>query len=61
MTSIPTLVSKPFHGDGWVYEEKVDGYRMVAYKDRPPRAPHQPQRPFDADDGVVPQHPRALG
>ena len=31
---IPTLVPKPFHRDGWVYEEKVDGYRMVAYKER---------------------------
>jgi len=31
---IPTLVSKPFHRDGWIYEEKVDGYRMVAYKER---------------------------
>jgi hypothetical protein len=30
----PTLVSKPFHRDGWVYEEKVDGFRMLAYKDR---------------------------
>lgn len=28
----PTLV-KPFHRPGWVYEEKVDGWRMVAYKD----------------------------
>lgn len=28
----PTLVSRPFHREGWVYEEKVDGYRMVAYK-----------------------------
>jgi len=28
----PTLV-RPFHHEGWVYEEKVDGYRMVAYKD----------------------------
>jgi len=25
-------VGQPFHRDGWVYEEKVDGYRMVAYK-----------------------------
>ena len=25
---------KPFHRDGWVYEEKVDGYRFLAYKDR---------------------------
>ena len=31
---VPTLVLKPFHRDGWVYEEKVDGYRMVAYKER---------------------------
>jgi bifunctional non-homologous end joining protein LigD len=29
----PTLLSRPFHHEGWVYEEKVDGYRMVAYKD----------------------------
>ncbi len=28
----PTLVSRPFHRDGWVYEEKYDGWRMVAYK-----------------------------
>jgi bifunctional non-homologous end joining protein LigD len=28
----PTLLSRPFHHEGWVYEEKVDGYRMVAYK-----------------------------
>jgi bifunctional non-homologous end joining protein LigD len=30
----PTLVAQPFHRDGWVYEEKYDGWRMVAYKDR---------------------------
>jgi bifunctional non-homologous end joining protein LigD len=29
----PTLVREPFHRDGWVYEEKVDGWRLVAYKD----------------------------
>jgi bifunctional non-homologous end joining protein LigD len=29
----PTLIAKPFHREGWIYEEKVDGYRMVAYKD----------------------------
>ena len=28
----PTLV-KPFHRPGWVYEEKVDGWRIVADKD----------------------------
>ena len=30
---VPTLVPKPFHRDGWCYEEKIDGYRMLAYKD----------------------------
>src|SRR5258708_5294001 len=29
----PTLVRPPFHRDGWVSEEKVDGSRMLAYKD----------------------------
>jgi len=29
------LVREPFHRGGWVYEEKVDGYRMLAYKDGP--------------------------
>jgi bifunctional non-homologous end joining protein LigD len=30
---VPTLVREPFHRDGWVYEEKVDGWRILAYKD----------------------------
>ena len=30
----PTLVREPFHRDGWIYEEKVDGWRLLAYKDR---------------------------
>jgi bifunctional non-homologous end joining protein LigD len=29
----PTLVAQPFHHKGWVYEEKIDGYRIVAHKD----------------------------
>ena len=29
-----TQVASPFHRDGWVYEEKVDGYRMAALKTR---------------------------
>jgi bifunctional non-homologous end joining protein LigD len=29
----PTLARPPFHRPGWVYEEKVDGWRMLAYKD----------------------------
>jgi ATP-dependent DNA ligase len=32
-TMQPTLVV-PFHRPGWVYEEKVDGWRMLALKDR---------------------------
>ena len=28
-----TQVAKPFHRPGWVYEEKVDGWRVLAYKD----------------------------
>ena len=28
----PTLIARPFHHEGWVYEEKVDGYRVLAYK-----------------------------
>jgi ATP-dependent DNA ligase len=32
---IPTQVKKPFHRDGWVYEEKIDGWRMLAYKAAP--------------------------
>ena len=30
----PTQVREPFNRDGWVYEEKVDGWRMLAYKGR---------------------------
>jgi bifunctional non-homologous end joining protein LigD len=29
----PTLLPRPIHKDGWVYEEKVDGWRMLAFKD----------------------------
>ena len=28
----PTPVAEPFHREAWVYEEKYDGWRMVAYK-----------------------------
>jgi len=28
----PTLVARPFHRARWIYEEKVDGWRMVAIK-----------------------------
>jgi ATP-dependent DNA ligase len=30
---LPTLTAPPFHRSGWVYEEKYDGYRIVAYKE----------------------------
>jgi bifunctional non-homologous end joining protein LigD len=29
----PTQVRQPFHRDGWVYEEKIDGWQTLAYKD----------------------------
>jgi bifunctional non-homologous end joining protein LigD len=29
---LATLVRKPFDNKGWVYEEKYDGYRILAYK-----------------------------
>jgi bifunctional non-homologous end joining protein LigD len=32
MPMAPRLVRQPFHRDGWVFEEKVDGWRMLAYK-----------------------------
>jgi bifunctional non-homologous end joining protein LigD len=30
---LPTLVARPFDRQGWVYEEKYDGYRILAYKE----------------------------
>jgi bifunctional non-homologous end joining protein LigD len=27
-----TQVTRPFHTKGWIYEEKVDGWRMLAVK-----------------------------
>jgi ATP-dependent DNA ligase len=33
MTMAPTLVREPFRREGWVFEEKVEGWRIVAYKD----------------------------
>jgi ATP-dependent DNA ligase len=27
-----TELRRPFHRDGWIYEEKYDGWRMVAEK-----------------------------
>jgi bifunctional non-homologous end joining protein LigD len=32
---LATLVPEPFHHPGWVYEEKYDGYRILAYKEGP--------------------------
>jgi bifunctional non-homologous end joining protein LigD len=38
MTTLPPLmhatqVTGPFHTKGWVYEEKIDGWRMLALKE----------------------------
>ncbi len=30
---LATLVAEPFHTPGWVYEEKYDGIRLLAYKE----------------------------
>jgi bifunctional non-homologous end joining protein LigD len=30
---IPTQVPEPFHRDGWIYEEKIDGWRILAHKE----------------------------
>jgi len=30
---LATLVAKPFHEHGWIYEEKYDGVRILAYKE----------------------------
>ena len=30
---LAVLVPEPFHRPGWVYEEKYDGYRILAYKE----------------------------
>jgi len=30
---LATLVREPFHEHGWIYEEKYDGYRILAYKE----------------------------
>src|SRR5438552_9023617 len=30
---LATLVREPFHRAGWVYEEKYDGYRILAHKE----------------------------
>ncbi len=30
---LATLVDAPFHLPGWVYEEKYDGFRFLAYKE----------------------------
>ena len=30
---VATQFKQPLHRDGWVYEEKIDGWRMLAYKE----------------------------
>ena len=31
---LPTLAPGPFHHAGWLYEEKVDGWQIVAHRMR---------------------------
>ena len=37
---LATLVPEPFHRDGWVFEEKVDGWRIVAHMSALPPVAH---------------------
>ena len=30
---LAVVVPRPFHKPGWVYEEKYDGFRILAYKE----------------------------
>ena len=32
ITPLAPTLAKPFHRLGWVWEEKLDGWRIVAYK-----------------------------
>jgi hypothetical protein len=32
---IPTQILEPFHRDGWVYDETIDGWRMLMANDEP--------------------------
>jgi ATP-dependent DNA ligase len=38
-----TQVARPFHTKGWVYEEKYDGWRMLALKDNGEGPAGQPE------------------
>jgi hypothetical protein len=38
------VVAHAFHRPGWVHEEKVDGWWVLAYKDAAGRTPGQPER-----------------
>ena len=33
MNAVLHLMREPFHREGWVYEEKYDGFRMLSYKE----------------------------
>ena len=51
---LATLTREPFNKPGWVYEEKYDGYRILAYKEGPrvrllfPQC-HRPHSPDSAE------------
>ena len=38
---LATLVDEPFHREGWVFEEKYDGYRVIACKRNRQAAGHR--------------------
>ena len=33
ITPLAPVLAKPYHRPGWVWEEKLDGWRILAYKD----------------------------
>jgi ATP-dependent DNA ligase len=52
------LASQPFHREAWVYEEKLDGWRMIAYKHGPrvrlvSRSPAWTTRPLPWDRQLI--------
>ena len=54
----PTLVAEPFHHKGWVYEEKVDGNRMVGRTATTARSPSSAGRARSRPAGFPSWPPR---
>jgi hypothetical protein len=49
----PTQVAQPFHTKGWVYEEKIDGWRMLAIKESGRVRLVQPECPRPHQDSAI--------